>query len=255
MVELVKSQVQEVNQAGKLVSGVILVGGFGQSEHLLNTLRIAFGADYNQPLPQCSGSHQATGRGIPIHRSDKPWSAVARGALLQHFSGNLVIERRCRHNYGMKVPDVPFNAQLHPQRSKVYNTNTNKAYAEGVVDWLIRKGQPLKTGSPVLKEITLTFDANSPRTTRRFFRKVFSSHHKAAPKILDDGCREVFDISINLSTVPDAMYTMYQDGHGNRYLETLMTLEMKMTSGGLAFSCRVGDKNYGLVEKTFGTDI
>lgn len=91
IIKLVESQISKLQQSGHKVNGLILVGGFGQSECLLKCLQSRFGgaaaassatSPFDDGLP-----HAVTARRIEVLQPVNAWTAVVRGAVLRGLEG------------------------------------------------------------------------------------------------------------------------------------------------------------------------
>ncbi|KAG5663800.1 hypothetical protein KAF25_006385 [Fusarium avenaceum] len=108
---------------------IILVGGFGRSRYLFNSLENRF---------------QST---ILQSRGNKPWTSICRGAvvqgLLQHNpSSSLAVNveaRIARMSYGIKF-QTPFVEGKHDVCDKAWDVNDHKFKATGQMKWFLKEG-------------------------------------------------------------------------------------------------------------------
>lgn len=102
IIALVKSQMAAIEIP---LTAILLVGGFGKSDYLLERLRMAL-------------------VNIDIHRDHDGWTAVARGAALKGLTqlvpecdkGITVMDRKARRHYGFEM-SVPYTDTLHAELS------------------------------------------------------------------------------------------------------------------------------------------
>lgn len=98
VIQLVENQVNSIRTKGGLVCGIVLVGGFGQSNYLYKRMKTHFN---NAPPPPYSerpthavaASHSPS---VEIYHPIHAWTAVVRGAVLRGLEGNMVVSRRSR---------------------------------------------------------------------------------------------------------------------------------------------------------------
>ncbi|KAI1810431.1 hypothetical protein GGS20DRAFT_594370 [Poronia punctata] len=117
---------------------VILVGGFGRCQFLFKSLQQRF-RDKTDIL-------QA--------RSDKPWSAICRGATLSGAMGRGLIKdvvqvksRVARMSYGWTFSTV-FDENIHNARDKRWNDVEHIWEADDQMEWAITRGQDVSTVKP-----------------------------------------------------------------------------------------------------------
>jgi len=103
IIELVRGQIRATN---KTVKAVLLVGGFGQNNHLKESLR------------------NALGDAVRVLQPVNAWTAVVRGAVmmgLAHANSQLaqvtLVSRRARKHYGLQL-STEFNPKVHDNSKK-----------------------------------------------------------------------------------------------------------------------------------------
>lgn len=117
--ELVQGQVDTLRNNGGVVSGIVLVGGFGQSDYLYRKLKSHFTTSTAPPpyseRPTHAIVHAGLGRSddsldeqgsIEVMQPVYAWTAVVRGAVLRGLEGNIVISRKARMHYGTSYATV-----------------------------------------------------------------------------------------------------------------------------------------------------
>ncbi|KAM7191752.1 actin-like ATPase domain containing protein [Rhypophila sp. PSN 637] len=161
---LVDGQIARVTQNGQKVTGIILVGGLGGSPYLYDHLKQRF-----------------TSSGITILQSGgmRPRTAICRGAVIKGFldgssaQGDAlpisVTSTISRSNIGMVVSQV-FNSGIHAESDKYWDSEEGHYRANNQMDWYVKKGEHVPTGTPIRKEIYRICAKNdhSPISVRLF---------------------------------------------------------------------------------------
>lgn len=108
--DLVQGQVGGIRQKGGIVSGIVLVGGFGQSNYLYKRLKSHFNTAAPPPYSERPTHAQATALleagSVEVMQPVYAWTAVVRGAVLRGLEGSMVISRRARYHYGTSYATV-----------------------------------------------------------------------------------------------------------------------------------------------------
>jgi molecular chaperone DnaK (HSP70) len=108
--ELVQGQVDGIRQKGGIVSGIVLVGGFGQSNYLYTRLKSHFNTAAPPPYSERPTHAQATAiienGSVEVMQPVNAWTAVVRGAVLRGLEGSMVISRKARMHYGTSYATV-----------------------------------------------------------------------------------------------------------------------------------------------------
>ena len=115
VVGLVDQQMSVLKGKDMKVAGILLVGGFGQSEALYKALRSKFEADSASPPPYSERDfNDSTGaRGVQVMQPPNAWSAVVRGAVLRGLEGtDYVLSRKARNHYGVKCTET-YDSAVH----------------------------------------------------------------------------------------------------------------------------------------------
>lgn len=140
VLELVEGQVEAVQAKNGIISGIILVGGFGQSNYLYTRLKQHFNAipppPYtNKPTHQIADASQGSVEVLqPLHA----WTAVVRGAVLRGVEGNLVEKRRSRWHYGTSYATV-FDESRHPVEDRYWSPLWERWMVSDRMQWHIAK--------------------------------------------------------------------------------------------------------------------
>jgi molecular chaperone DnaK (HSP70) len=140
VIDLVQGQVDAVTSKHGTVAGIILVGGFGQSNHLYNKLKEHFNTAPPPPYSQ-RPTHEA-GRmdqpGIEILQPLHAWTAVVRGAALRGVEGSVVEKRISRLAYGTSYATV-FDAKKHPASDRYWSPLWEKWMVSDRMQWHVTK--------------------------------------------------------------------------------------------------------------------
>ena len=140
VIDLVQGQVDAVTIRHGLVAGIILVGGFGQSNHLYTKLKEHFNSAPPPPYTQ-RPTHEAGNMehpGIEILQPLHAWTAVVRGAALRGVEGSVVEKRISRLAYGTSYATV-FDAKKHPASDRYWSPLWEKWMISDRMQWHITK--------------------------------------------------------------------------------------------------------------------
>ena len=87
--DLVEGQVEGIRQKGGIVSGIVLVGGFGQSNYLFHRLKAHFNTSAPPPYSErpTHATADNTPQAVEIMQPVYAWTAVVRGAVLRGLEG------------------------------------------------------------------------------------------------------------------------------------------------------------------------
>lgn len=122
IVGLIEGQVQAIKEKGGTVSGIILVGGFGQSNYLYTQVKRHFNAAPPPPYTE-QPTHAVAATSQPNIEVLQPlhaWTAVVRGAVLRGLEGSLVEKRRSRWHYGTSYATV-FDENKHSVEDRYWS--------------------------------------------------------------------------------------------------------------------------------------
>jgi hypothetical protein len=136
--DLVQGQVDGLRNKGGIVSGIVLVGGFGQSEYLYKRLRGHFTT--GAPPPYSERPTHATARAVGENGSIEvmqplyAWTAVVRGAVLRGLEGNMVI----RMHYGTSYATV-YDEEKHSVSERYWSPLWERWMVSDRMQWHIAK--------------------------------------------------------------------------------------------------------------------
>jgi molecular chaperone DnaK (HSP70) len=140
VISLVQGQVDSIKVKNGHVSGIILVGGFGQSNYLYTRLKAHFNTSpppaYTEQPTHEGGSVPQTSVQIlqPLHA----WTAVVRGAALRGLEGSVVEKRRSRWHYGTSYATV-FDESKHPISDRYWSPLWERWMVSDRMQWHIAK--------------------------------------------------------------------------------------------------------------------
>jgi len=148
VIELVEGQVDAIKSRNGLVSGIILVGGFGQSNYLYMRLKQHF----NAPTPPAASppppyteqpTHAVAAAAAPLQSVEvlqplHAWTAVVRGAVLRGMEGSMVEKRRSRWHYGTSYATV-FDEKKHPVEDRYWSPLWERWMVSDRMQWHIAK--------------------------------------------------------------------------------------------------------------------
>uniref|UniRef100_A0A0D2YBY2 Hsp70 protein n=1 Tax=Fusarium oxysporum (strain Fo5176) TaxID=660025 RepID=A0A0D2YBY2_FUSOF len=224
--DLVQGQVTGLRSKGGIVSGIVLVGGFGQSDYLYRRLKNHFTSaappPYSErPTHANANSIQETGS-IEVMQPVYAWTAVVRGAVLRGLEGNMVISRKSRMHYGTSYAtvydeDKHSGEALSPLAPIAFHYTRN-----------FRPGQSL-----IVTDDLIACDADEP------------------PAAYTRDLIHVCTLTTDLNAVPRSLFTRLTTTRGVEFDNLDFTLEMRVESAGLGFELKVDGVRYGRVEAEF----
>lgn len=156
--DLVQGQVDRLCSQGGTVSGIILVGGFGQSEHLYRRLKAHFSSATPPPPPPpppyserplreteaeaddggvIAAPHTNNGS-IEVMQPVYAWTAVVRGAVLRGLEGSMVVSRRSRMHYGTSYATV-YDEGKHALSERYWSPLWERWMVSNRMQWHIAK--------------------------------------------------------------------------------------------------------------------
>lgn len=139
--DLVQGQVDGLRSKGGVVSGIILVGGFGQSDYLYRRLKSHFTSAVAPPPYSERPTHATTpnsSSSIEVMQPVYAWTAVVRGAVLRGLEGNMVISRKARMHYGTSYATV-FDEEKHSVSERYWSPLWERWMVSDRMQWHIAK--------------------------------------------------------------------------------------------------------------------
>lgn len=141
VIDLVEGQVNAIKHKGGDVSGIILVGGFGQSNYLYTRLKEHFNLlptppAYSEAPTDEAGEQPQTS--VEVLQPMNAWTSVVRGAVLKGVEGNMVEKRRSRWHYGTSYATV-FDESKHPVSDRYWSPLWERWMVSDRMQWHIAK--------------------------------------------------------------------------------------------------------------------
>lgn len=253
VIELVKNQKTLLSAHGKTAKGVILVGGFGKSNHLFKSLRTCFSdGDLPPPYSEVDG-HSNSENGVPsfvVRQPANAWTAVVRGAVLNGLEGaKLVVSRKARRHYGV-LCRRSYDSSIHSMSNKHWCPLSGSFKAEHQISWYVRKGQTLPSQEPIL----LGFHLRREDTNGEHATKLIVSDEDEAPREFapDRQTRILCKINYDLQDFPRLRWkTVRATKKRTKHKRLDYEIGMKVEGGGIHFDCRIGGIVYGTARADF----
>ncbi|KAI0391033.1 actin-like ATPase domain-containing protein [Xylariaceae sp. FL0594] len=250
--DLVQGQVDGLRHKGGIVSGIVLVGGFGQSEYLYKRLRSHFTS--GAPPPYSERPTHATARAVGENGSIEvmqplyAWTAVVRGAVLRGLEGNMVISRKARMHYGTSYATV-YDEEKHSVSERYWSPLWERWMVSDRMQWHIAKGEAISPLTPIAFHYTRNF---RPGQSLVVTDDLIACDADEPPQAYSSrGLVHVCTLTTDLSAVPRSLFTRLTTTRGVEFDNLDFTLEMIVDSAGLGFELKVDGVRYGRVEAEF----
>ncbi|KAI6092685.1 actin-like ATPase domain-containing protein [Hypoxylon rubiginosum] len=251
--DLVQGQVDGLRGKGGIVSGIILVGGFGQSDYLYRRLKSHFTSAAPPPYterPTHATSVMAASDGngnIEVMQPVYAWTAVVRGAVLRGLEGNMVISRKARFHYGTSYATV-YDEEKHSVSERYWSPLWERWMVSDRMQWHIAKGEAISPLSPIAFHYTRNF---RPGQSLVVTDDLIGCEADEAPAAYSRDLVHVCTLTTDLSAVPRSLFTRLTTTRGVEFDNLDFTLEMIVDSAGLGFELKVDGVRYGRVEAEF----
>lgn len=249
--DLVQGQVSSLRAKGGIVSGIVLVGGFGQSNYLYRRLKSHFTSaappPYSErPTHATASATQETGS-IEVMQPVYAWTAVVRGAVLRGLEGNMVISRKSRMHYGTSYATV-YDEEKHSVSERYWSPLWERWMVSDRMQWHIAKGEALSPLAPIAFHYTRNF---RPGQSLIVTDDLIASDADEPPVAYTRDLIHVCTLTTDLNAVPRSLFTRLTTTRGVEFDNLDFTLEMRMESAGLTFELKVDGVRYGRVEAEF----
>lgn len=140
--DLVLGQVEGIRAKGGIVSGIVLVGGFGQSDFLYRRLKSHFTSaappPYSERPTHANASTTEENGSIEVMQPVYAWTAVVRGAVLRGLEGSMVISRKSRMHYGTSYATV-YDEDKHSVSERYWSPLWERWMVSDRMQWHIAK--------------------------------------------------------------------------------------------------------------------
>lgn len=249
--DLVQGQVDSLRAKGGIVSGIILVGGFGQSDYLYRRLKNHFASAAPPPY-----SERPTHQGVPslqetasieVMQPVYAWTAVVRGAVLRGLEGNMVISRKSRMHYGTSYATV-YDEEKHSVSERYWSPLWERWMVSDRMQWHIARGEAISPLSPIAFHYTRNF---RPGQSLVVTDDLIACEADEPPKAYTRDLVHVCTLTTDLNAVPRSLFTRLTTTRGVEFDNLDFTLEMIVDSAGLGFELKVDGVRYGRVDAEF----
>ncbi|KAK9417518.1 hypothetical protein AB5N19_00747 [Seiridium cardinale] len=249
--DLVQGQVNTVRDKGGIVSGIVLVGGFGQSDYLYRRMKAHFTSvappPYTERPTHTSGGTIAENGSIEVMQPVYAWTAVVRGAVLRGLEGNMVISRKARMHYGTSYATV-YDEEKHSVSERYWSPLWERWMVSDRMQWHIAKGEAISPLSPIAFHYTRNF---RPGQSLIVTDDLIACEADEPPVAYGRELVHVCTLTTDLSAVPRSLFTRLTTTRGVEFDNLDFTLEMIVDSAGLGFELKVDGVRYGRVEAEF----
>ncbi|KAF2199167.1 actin-like ATPase domain-containing protein [Delitschia confertaspora ATCC 74209] len=249
VIDLVEGQVHTIRQRGGLVCGIILVGGFGQSNYLYSRMKTHFNSapppPYTERPTRAAALHAP--QAIEIMHPMYAWTAVVRGAVLRGLEGSMVMTRRSRYHYGTSYATV-FDEAKHPIEDRYWSPLWERWMVSDRMQWHIAKGAQVSESQPISFHYTRNF---RPGQSLIVEDDLICCDLDVAPDSYQKDLINVCTLTTDLNTVPKSLFTRLTTTKAVEFDNLDFTLDMKIESAGLVFELKVDGVPYGAVSAKF----
>ncbi|KAF2768063.1 actin-like ATPase domain-containing protein [Teratosphaeria nubilosa] len=261
VLELVEGQVNAIRSKGeteRAIKGIILVGGFGQSNYLYMKLKKHFNPSPPPPYtetPTHSASTSASSLTLPqnveVLQPMHAWTAVVRGAVLRGLEGGMVEKRQSRLHYGTSYATV-FDEGKHPIQDRYWSPLWERWMVSDRMQWHIAKGTPISSSTPISFHYTRNF---RPAQSLIVEDELIACSSDSAPDAYTPSSNQslinVCTLTTDLNSVPKSLFTRLTTTKGVEFDNLDFELHMKIESARLVFELRVDGVRYGDVKAEF----
>ncbi|GAB7360509.1 hypothetical protein MBLNU230_g8459t1 [Neophaeotheca triangularis] len=249
VIQLVEGQVNAIKSKGGAVSGIILVGGFGQSNYLYTRLKDYFNVSPPPPYSETPthelGNQQA--QSVEVLQPMNAWTSVVRGAVLKGVEGNMVEKRRSRWHYGTSYATV-FDEAKHPVSDRYWSPLWERWMVSDRMQWHIAKGTPISSETPISFHYTRNF---RPGQSLVVEDDLIGTDLDEPPDAYSKSLTDVCTLTTDLNAVPKTLFTRLTTTKGVEFDNLDFELHMKIESANLVFELRVDGVKYGSVKADF----
>ncbi|KAF2093151.1 actin-like ATPase domain-containing protein [Rhizodiscina lignyota] len=252
VIELVEGQVDTIREKGGSVTGIVLVGGFGQSNYMYKRMKAHFNSAPPPPYTERPTHAVATTpqtQAIEVMQPIYAWTSVVRGAVLRGLEGSMVVSRRARLHYGTSYATV-FDETRHPMKDRYWSPLWERWMVSDRMQWHIAKGEQISEQTPISFHYTRNF---RPGQSLVVEDDLIACADDVAPDAFDTnkGLINVCTLTTDLSAVPRQLFTRLTTTKGVEFDNLDFTLDMHIESAGLVFELRVDGVRYGQVHAKF----
>ncbi|POS74752.1 hypothetical protein DHEL01_v206854 [Diaporthe helianthi] len=226
------------------ISAIIMVGGFGQCQYL------------KEELEQDILIRE---RNIQIHKSPRARTAVARGAVMkglyetgpQDSTRVRISNYIARKHYGTELT-VTYHDLIH---SGIVNKRRwdglNGCYEVEVMNWFIKKGDPVTESRPFSKNFSVTSRVNHGKPRRLYLIVYTDEISQVAPLAKTDTVRELCAVEADLTQIPESQMLKRQGIDGFMYYSTDGEIEIVYHAPTITFTLLYNGQRYNSVNVDF----
>ncbi|KAI8626054.1 hypothetical protein F5Y19DRAFT_488550 [Xylariaceae sp. FL1651] len=178
------------------ISFMILSGGLGSSKYVRDRLQAELSMD---PHPYAQQ--------VKIIQAPDPQLVVAKGLLLdrlQSLDSNLapvIVSRVARASYGV-VCKAKFNPAIHFSETVRKDPYDGELYAMGQIDWLIKKGDHVRTNNPIVQSFTKKLDPTDSNRAWESVIMISDQDRESLPHNVDQaGAKQLCIVKCDLTGV------------------------------------------------------
>jgi len=229
--------------AGKAVTGVLLVGGFGSSPYLHKHLSATV--------------KDKQGSAVKILQPVDAWTAIVRGAVLYGLSLNQganptahipSVDNRCaRCSYGVQISEH-FDSDIHPASKMYYDPYYGELMCSGRMRWFVQKGEEIPNDIPIKLSLRRKCGIGAGHRDLIFSEKIYCSFLDSPPADREHpGVKQLLVFSADLSGVPRKRYFHKKkkvEG-GEFFWQIPFHMLMNYKSASLEFSSEIGGNSCG----------
>ncbi|KAK6003767.1 hypothetical protein QM012_009538 [Aureobasidium pullulans] len=252
VLKLLDGQVDAIRSKGDTVSGIILVGGFGQSDHLYNRLKLHFNTAapppaYAEKDEQEAQVQQHEYPPVEVIQPLYAWTAVVRGAVIRGLDDSMVSSRRSRLHYGTSYATV-FDETKHDTADRYWSPLWERWMVSDRMQWHISKNTAISPETPISFHYTRNF---MPNQSLIVTDELIACGSDIAPPSRTKTLSTVCTLRTDLNAVPQELFTRLKTSKGAEFLNLDFELVMRIQSADLVFELRVGGVGYGVVQAEF----
>jgi len=258
IMDLIEDQITSIHADDGLVSGVLLVGGLGQSSYLFSQVkahlnRSNFPPTYSETLEGISAPlHESReNRIIEIMQPANAWTAVVRGAVIRGLEGSIATVRRSRFHYDVQSDSV-WQARKHAGLEHYYDELDEVNRVSYHMDWFLAKGTAVTEQNSVhVVRLSMTYTEAEMRNIGDSTDELYAYRTTAAPIIYDEtSVVEVCRISSPMRNIPRHLFKKCTNSEGTVFYRLSYDLEMTVHSASLGFAMKVAGQTYGTARVT-----
>ncbi|KAL7919154.1 hypothetical protein ACQKWADRAFT_323202 [Trichoderma austrokoningii] len=232
VLRLVAQQVDYALQLkGKQISLIVLVGGFGNSDHLKQALE-----------KWC-----VTNRGIKCIRPNFCQAAIVLGAAIRGLEGTMPSKLNCRRHYGFSW-GLSFRPGIDDESNSYWFWGSK--YCAGHMNWIMSKGTEVTTSTSRSASVVRSW---SPGQSYCFNESLYSCNLDTAPGRLEHPrVLHIGTINTDFTNVDMSKFQRRTTSSGIEYkLEYEIRVDFRSEEGVLRFSCVSNGRTIGATSISF----